>query len=99
MDPVATTRDPDFDDAQDRGRFELRIGQEVVFATYRRQPGTLVVTYVFAPPSLRGSGASDRLMIEVAGVATSEGRKIVALCHYANLWLRSHAAYRDLLAI
>ncbi len=92
------TGDPGFVDAPDRGRFELRIGEEVVFANYSREPGTLVVTYVFAPPSLRGTGASDRLMIEVAGVARAESLKIVALCRYANLWLRSHTAYRDLLA-
>ena len=95
---MRTARDSDFVDAEERGRFELRIGHEVVFANYSRQPGTLVVTYVFAPPPLRGTGASDRLMIEVADLARAEGRKIVALCHYANLWLRSHAAYRDLVA-
>jgi predicted GNAT family acetyltransferase len=90
-----TTRDPDFVDARDSGRFELRIGREVVFANYRREPGRLIVSYVFAPPQLRGTGASDRLMAEVAGVARAEDRKIVALCHYANLWLRSHSAHRD----
>ena len=90
-------QDSDFVDAQDRGRFELRIGQEVVFADYTREPGRLVVTYVFAPRTLRGTGASDRLMAQVAALARAEGRKILALCGYANLWLRSRKAHRDLL--
>lgn len=81
-----------------QGRFELRIGDQVAFARYRREPGRLVITYVYAPPVLRGTGAADRLMAGVAGEARSGGERIVPLCGYARSWLHRHGAHRDLLA-
>jgi predicted GNAT family acetyltransferase len=92
------TEEPAFHDAEERRRFELDVGGETVFADYRREPDSLVIRYVFAPPALRGTGAADRLMTAIAGQAREEGRRIVALCHYAHQWLRSHKAHRDLLA-
>ena len=87
----------DFRDAAAKGRFELEVDGEVAYADYRRQPDTLVVSYVYAPPVLRGTGASDRLMTAVAAQARAENRKILALCGYARAWLRAHRAHRDLL--
>jgi uncharacterized protein len=89
---------PAFRDAEERGRFELDVDGQVAYADYQRRPGTLVVSYVYAPPPLRGTGASDRLMAAVAGVARAEDRKILALCGFARGWLHAHRAHRDLLA-
>ena len=47
---------------RERGRFELDVGGETVFAIYRRQGATLVIPHVEAPPVLRGTGAAGRLM-------------------------------------
>ena len=88
---------PAFRDASERSRFELDVAGRIVYADYRRQPGLLVIAYVYAPPPLRGTGASDRLMSAVAGSARAENRKILALCGYARAWLRAHKAHRDLL--
>ena len=85
-------------DNVERGRFELQVGDEVAFASYRREPGRLVVTYVYAPPVLRGTGAADRLMEGVASLARSDGDQILPLCGYARAWLHGHRAHRDLLA-
>jgi predicted GNAT family acetyltransferase len=90
-------QEPAFRDAAAKGRFELEIGNDIVYADYRRQPGVLVVSYVYAPPVLRGTGASDRLMAAVAAQARAEDRRILALCGYARAWLRAHKAHRDLL--
>lgn len=84
------------DNAED-DRFELHVGDDVVTADYERRPGTLVIRYVYAPPRLRGTGASDRLMGEVAKVARTEELKVLALCGYARSWLSGHKAHRDLL--
>jgi hypothetical protein len=85
-------------DNVDRSRFELQVGGEVAFATYRREPGRLVISYVYAPPVLRGTGAADRLMEGVAARARAEGERIMPLCGYARAWLRGHRAHHDLLA-
>ena len=90
-------QEPAFRDALERSRFELDVAGQTVYADYRRQPGVLVITYVYAPPPLRGTGASDRLMAAVAGSARAEGCRILALCGYARAWLRAHKAHRDLL--
>lgn len=81
-----------------RHRFELDVGGQVVFANYRRQGDVLAITYVEAPPPLRGKGWSDKLMHGIAETARAEGRKIAPLCGYASAWMRSKKQYRDLLA-
>ncbi|GJE13371.1 MULTISPECIES: GNAT family N-acetyltransferase [Methylobacterium] len=85
-------------DNPDQSRFELEVDGKIAFASYRREPGKLVVTYVYAPPVLRGTGAADRLMEGVMVRARSGGDRIVPLCGYARAWLRRHSAHHDLLA-
>jgi predicted GNAT family acetyltransferase len=81
-----------------RSRYELDIGGQIVFASYRRDGGTLFIRHVEAPPPLRGTGAAERLMQGVAEIARAEGARIVPLCGYAAAWLRRHKEHRDLLA-
>ena len=78
-------------------RFELAVGNQTVFADYRRAGRTLVISYVEAPPSLRGTGAAGRLMEGVVEAARAEGLKIVPLCGYAAMWIRRNQ-HSDLLA-
>lgn len=78
-------------------RFELAVGNQTVFADYRRNGRTLVISYVEAPPSLRGTGAAGRLMEGVVEAARAEGLKIVPLCGYAAMWIRRNQ-HSDLLA-
>ena len=80
-----------------RHRFELIEQGLTVFADYRREPGRLIITYVEAPPALRGSGAAGRLMAAVAAQARAEGVKITPICGYAAAWLRRSAEHRDLI--
>lgn len=81
-----------------RGRFELDVGGQIVFANYRRQDGRIVITHVEAPPPLRGTGAAGRLMRGVAELARAEGARIVPLCGYAAAWLRRNKEYAALRA-
>ena len=85
-------------DNRDQGRFELDVGGQIAYANYRRQGPTLVIPYVYAPPPLRGTGASGRLMRGVMELARDEGLKVLPLCGYAAGWIRAHKEYRDLLA-
>ncbi|PWC37496.1 GNAT family N-acetyltransferase [Azospirillum sp. TSO35-2] len=85
-------------DNRDQSRFELAVGNQTVFADYRRNGRTLVISYVEAPPSLRGTGAAGRLMEGVMDAARSEGLKVVPLCSYAALWMRRNKQHGDLLA-
>ncbi|MGE4220337.1 MAG: GNAT family N-acetyltransferase [Alphaproteobacteria bacterium] len=78
-------------------RFELEVDGQIVFADYRREGEVLVIRYVEAPPSLRGTGASGRLMRGVMEQVRREGLRVVPLCGYAASWIRAHKEYADLL--
>ena len=82
----------------EKGRFELDVGGQTVFARYARQDSTLVIPYVEAPPALRGTGAAGQLMTGVMEIARAEGLKVKPLCSYARAWIRRHREYHDLLA-
>ena len=82
-------------DNRDHQRFELLVDGQVVFASYRRQPGRLVITYVEAPPALRGSGAAGRLMQGLLEHARAEGLKVMPLCPYARAWMQRHPEFKD----
>jgi uncharacterized protein len=85
-------------DNPEKSRFELEVNGQVAFANYCRHGDILVIPHVEAPPALRGTGAADRLMKEVAEAARAEGLKVKPLCGYAAAWLRRHRDYHDLLA-
>lgn len=72
------------------GRFELDVGGGIVFANYRRDPGSIVILHVEAPVPLRGTGAAGRLMEGIVALAEREGRELVPLCSYASAWMRRH---------
>jgi predicted GNAT family acetyltransferase len=80
-----------------RGRFELDVNGQTVFARYARQGATLVIPHVEAPPALRGKGAASRLMAGVMEIARAEGLKVRPLCGYASAWMWRHPEHRDLL--
>lgn len=85
-------------DNSELSRFENIIGDQVVFANYRREGDVVTIVYVEAPPELRGSGAAGALMQDIAEDARAKGYKLYPICGYAVAWLRRHEEYNDLLA-
>lgn len=81
-----------------RSQYELPVEGETVFARYRRTGDTVEILHVEAPVSLRGSGASGRLMQGIVDLARQNNEKLVPLCSYAAAWLKRHPEAADLLA-
>ena len=77
-------------------RYEMDEEGLTSYADYRREDGRLFIDYVFAPPELRGTGASGRLMQAVSAEARDKGLRITPICGYAAAWLRRSAEFRDL---
>jgi predicted GNAT family acetyltransferase len=77
-------------------RFELKVGDQVAFAQYRRRPGLLMITHVETPISLRGGGVAARVMKGVLEQARASGTKVAPLCAYADAYIRRHPEYRNL---
>lgn len=80
------------------GRFELAVDGQIAYARYRRDGTTLIIPHVEAPPALRGTGATGRLMQGVMERARAEGLKVRPLCGYAASWIGRHQEFHDLLA-
>lgn len=77
-------------------RYELDEQGETSYADYRLDGTRLYVDYVFSPPTLRGTGASGRLMTALAQKARATGRTITPICGYAASWLKRSAEFSDL---
>ena len=76
-------------------RFELEEAGALAYADYRHEDGRWVISYVYAPPELRGTGAAGRLMEGVATQARARGVRILPVCGYAAAWLRRHREWAD----
>jgi predicted GNAT family acetyltransferase len=80
-----------------RNQYELPVEGQTVFARYRRNDGVVSILHVEAPVSLRGSGASGRLMQGIMELARAKNEKLVPLCSYAAAWMKRHPETSDLL--
>jgi predicted GNAT family acetyltransferase len=83
---------------RDQSRYEMDEEGLTSYADYRLQGERLVIDYVYAPPPLRGTGASGRLMAALAADARAKGLKITPVCGYAAAWLRRSHEFRDLVS-
>ncbi|HEY3948531.1 GNAT family N-acetyltransferase [Phenylobacterium sp.] len=77
-------------------RYEMDERGLTSYADYRRQGGELYIDYVYAPPALRGTGASGRLMAALSAQARDQGLTIVPICGYAAAWLSRSKEFRGL---
>ena len=84
-------------DLRDTGaRYEMEEQGLTSYADYRRTDDRLYIDYVFAPPALRGTGASGRLMAALSADARARGLRITPICGYAAAWLRRSKEFGDL---
>jgi uncharacterized protein len=81
-----------------QSRFELEEGGLTAFADYRARGDVLVVPHVEAPVALRGTGAAGRLMEGMLTLMRERGQKISPVCPYAEIYMRRHKEWQDLLA-
>jgi hypothetical protein len=77
-------------------RYEMDEQGHTSYADYRKSGDRMWIDYVFAPPALRGTGASGRLMTAVAEEARAKGLKITPICGYAASWLQRSDEFREL---
>ena len=77
-------------------RYEMDEQGATAYADYRRDGQRLYIEYVFAPPALRGTGASGRLMAAIGAQARAQDLRITPICGYAAAWLRRSQAFGDL---
>lgn len=80
------------------GRYEIHVGDHVVFASYVLDGDVLRIQYVEAPAELRGTGQAGKLMQAVMDHARERGWKVIPVCGYAASWIRRNGSFDDILA-
>lgn len=75
-------------DRPERQRYELAVDGRLVFADYQRQSSKILITHVETPVTLRGRGLAAVLMQGLVDDAEERGLQIVAICSYAQDWMR-----------
>ena len=85
-------------DNKDKNRFELDVGNEIAFASYRLTPAAVIVTHTETPPALRGRGIASELVKGALELIRGDGRKVVAGCGFVVDYLHKHPEYADLVA-
>ncbi len=83
-------------DNKDRGRFELDVGDQLAFASYRLTPSAVIITHTETPRALRGRGIASELVKGALELIRGDGKKVVAGCGFVVDYLAKHPEYGDL---
>jgi len=83
-------------DNKDRSRFELDIGSEVAFASYRLTPSAVIITHTETPRALRGRGIASELVKGALELIRADGHKVIAGCGFVVDYLRKNPEFADL---
>ena len=87
---------PTVADRPDRERYEIAVGDQVAFLTYRRREDHLTLVHTEVPESLREQGLGGKLARHALNAARRAGQKVVVKCPFVTTWLRRHREYDDI---
>lgn len=80
-------------------RFELAIEGKIAFLEYRADgPDVLAFTHTFVPPELRGRNLAAILAQYALEDARRQGKKVVPLCSYVDVFMERHTEFQELRA-
>lgn len=78
-------------------RFEIHLDEHRAFMEIGRQDNILVLLHTEVPLFFQGKGAGAALVRHAMEYARENELKVVALCPYAQAWLKKHTEYAALL--
>lgn len=87
---------PPVADRPDLNRYEIVIGDQVAFLTYRRRDDHVVLNHTEVPESLRGQGLGQVLAKHALDEARRAEANVVVRCPFVTSWLRRHKEYDDI---
>ena len=73
-------------------RFELLVNGETAFLDYKRTNDALKLIHTEVPAALRGHNIGDALVEAALQSAYSAGLRVVAICPFAQAYMRKHPA-------
>lgn len=91
-----TDETPPISDNTELNRYEIAVGDEIAFLTYRRRPGSVLLAHTEVPVSLRGQGLGQALAKHGLDEARHTGEHVVVKCPFVTAWLKRHPEYNDI---
>lgn len=85
-------------DNKEKSRFELDVGEEIAFASYRLTSAAVIITHTETPRALRGRGIASELVQGALDLIRRDGRKVIAGCGFVVDYLDKHPEDADLVA-
>src|SRR3954469_15887858 len=83
-------------DHPELSRYEIRVGDQVGFLEYSRQPYGMTLVHTEVPKALEGHGIAGKLVKHAMDEARLRGDRVIPLCPYVQSWLERHPDYQDL---
>jgi uncharacterized protein len=77
-----------------RNQFELSVDGETAVLVYKRTDHALALIHTEVPAALRGRHVGDALVEAALQSARSAGLRIIAVCPFAQAYMRKHPAHR-----
>jgi uncharacterized protein len=85
--------------AEDRSRYEILDGDQIVgVADYRVQGDIVVMPHTVIIPARRGEGLGEVLVQHALDDVRSAGRRVIAACWFVAEFIDSNPEYGDLAA-
>lgn len=78
------------------GRFEVRLGDQVAFAEYRKLANGVLFPHTEVPPAFEGKGVGGKIVRAALDWARSEGQKVMPTCPFVAGYIQKHPEYHDL---
>ena len=82
---------------EEKGRFEVRLGEEVAYAEYRLLATGVLFPHTEVPPASEGRGIAAALVQAALAYARAQGLRVRPSCSYVRSYMRRHPDTLDLL--
>ena len=84
-------------DNEERGRFEIDLGDAVAIAEYTLPNGAIMFTHTEVPPEHEGKGVGSALIRAGLAAARERGLKVSPICPFFAAYMKKHEEVQDLL--
>jgi predicted GNAT family acetyltransferase len=81
---------------EEKSRFEMKAGDGLAVAAYRREGNAIVFTHTEVPESAEGQGLGGRLAKAALEQARKDNLQVVPRCSFIASYIARHDEYRDL---
>ena len=86
-------------DVPEKGRFEVRIGEQVVgLASYHVEGTSRTLPHTEVDPSVGGRGIGKTLVAGVLSAARERGLTVLPYCSFIRHYIQQHPEHIDLVA-